>query len=174
MILPAVTIYHYIVNITSDSEHSLYHLSLTSVAPELTIPNGILVNSYSPSGVTKAVLCTSSGATGICQYPLVRSIYDKYFLPISLQNKSSAVVMVCDPVYLSEVNTHPVRTILLLHHDNGRRVRRCQRSHHSHLQHSVHFVPQFYSHGIQQKLPAGPWPSSLGLTTSVMHLAHSL
>ena len=66
---------------------------LTSVAPEFTIPNGILVNSYCPSGVTKAVLCTSSGATGVCQYPLVRSIFDKYFLPLSLRNKSSAVVM---------------------------------------------------------------------------------
>ena len=66
---------------------------LTSVAPEFTIPNGILVNSYCPSGVTKAVLCTSSGATGVCQYPLVRSIFDKYFLPLSLWNKSSAVVM---------------------------------------------------------------------------------
>ena len=60
---------------------------------KFTIPNGILVNSYCPSGVKKAVLCTSPGATGICQYPLVRSIFDKYFLPFSLQNKSSVVVM---------------------------------------------------------------------------------
>ena len=61
---------------------STIQITLTSVAPEFTIPDGILVNSYCPSGVTKAVLCTSSGATGICQYPLVRSIFDKYFLPL--------------------------------------------------------------------------------------------
>ena len=91
MILPAVTIYDNIVNVASDSR--IFLSPLTSVAPEFTIPNGILVNSYCLSGVTKAVLCTSSGATGICQYPLVRSIFDKYFLPLSLRNKSSAVVM---------------------------------------------------------------------------------
>ena len=83
MILPAVTIYDNIVNVTSDSGHSFQDLP----------KSGILTNSYCPSGVTKAVLCTSSGATGICQYPLVRSIFDKYFLPLSLRNKSSAVVM---------------------------------------------------------------------------------
>ena len=51
------------------------------------------MNSYCPSGViTKAVLCMSSSATGICQCPLVRSIFDKYFLPLSLRNRSFVVI----------------------------------------------------------------------------------
>ena len=29
----------------------------------------------------------------LCQYPFVRSFFHKYFFPLSLQNKSSAVVM---------------------------------------------------------------------------------
>ena len=41
-------------------------------------PNGICKNSYCPSGVTNTVLHTSSGATSICQYPLVKSILDRF------------------------------------------------------------------------------------------------
>ena len=83
------------VNITFNSGHfiPLSSVLLTSVANEFTIPNAILVNLYCTSGVTKAVLCTSSGATGICQYPLVRSFFDKYFLPLSLMNRSFSVVI---------------------------------------------------------------------------------
>ena len=42
---------------------------------------------------TKDILYISSGAAGICQYPLLRSIFDKFFLPVSLQNRSSAFGM---------------------------------------------------------------------------------
>ena len=44
------------------------------------------------SGVMKAVLCTSYGARGICQYPVIKSILDRYFLSLSHHNSSSAVV----------------------------------------------------------------------------------
>ena len=40
-----------------------------------------------------AVLYTFSGATGICQYPLVQLILDRYFLPLSRRNRPSAIVM---------------------------------------------------------------------------------
>src|SRR5690606_16910828 len=43
---------------------------LWKVAGALHSPNGITVNSYSPSWVTKAVLGISSGAILICQYPV--------------------------------------------------------------------------------------------------------
>ena len=36
-------------------------------------------NLYCPSGVTNPVLHTFSGATHICQYPLVRSVLDRCF-----------------------------------------------------------------------------------------------
>ena len=64
----------------------------------------------------------SSGATGICQYPLVKSIMDRYFLPLSCRNSSSAVVIDSRSTSVIVFNflksTHtPIRTILLLNHD---------------------------------------------------------
>ena len=55
-----------------------FFIPLTSVAPEFIIPKGIFRNSYEPSGVINAVLAMSASATGICQYPLLRSILAKY------------------------------------------------------------------------------------------------
>ena len=56
-------------------------------------PNRIRENSYCSSGVTNTVLYTSSGVTGIYQYPLVKSILDRYFLPLGRRNRSSAITV---------------------------------------------------------------------------------
>ena len=67
----------------------------TNVAPEFFIPKGIRRNSYVPSGVTNAVLNISSSATGICQYPLLRSIFEKNFDFPNCWKRSSEVFIGC-------------------------------------------------------------------------------
>ena len=109
-------------------------LELSSILrKEFTIPNCIHKSSYCPSGVTNAVLYTSSGATSICQcqYPFVKSILDMYFMTLSRQNRSSSVIMGSGStsVILFNFLTHSVRNIFLLNHD------------YSHFKHTVHFIP---------------------------------
>ena len=50
---------------------------------------GTTVHSYCPCWVRKAVLCRSSGWTCICQYPVLRSILEKYLAFPSLSKQSS-------------------------------------------------------------------------------------
>jgi hypothetical protein len=55
------------------------------VAGAFAKPNGILVNSNSPSGVTKAVfLAVFLRNWYLHQYPLARTNVEKYFAPASL------------------------------------------------------------------------------------------
>ena len=60
-----------------------------SIAVELIIPNGIFKNSYDPSGLTKTVFRISSSGMVIFQYPLLRSILEKYLSPFNFWIRSS-------------------------------------------------------------------------------------
>ena len=63
-------------------------IALSKVAGALQSPNGIVLNSYSPSLVEKAVFGLSSSSIGICQNPLAKSIVHKYLQPFRLPSVS--------------------------------------------------------------------------------------
>ena len=63
--------------------------NLWKVWPAFFNPKGILRNSHRPKGVMTAVFSTSLAATGICQYPFLRSMVVKTFIPSSLVDRSS-------------------------------------------------------------------------------------
>ena len=64
-------------------------MNLWKVWPAFFNPKGILRNSHSPKGVMTAILGTSVAATGICQYPFLRSMVENTFIPSSLVVRSS-------------------------------------------------------------------------------------
>jgi hypothetical protein len=59
-------------------------------AGAVTRPNGILVNSNKHFGVWKLALGLAASDNGSCQWPLDRSIREKYLYPANLANISSA------------------------------------------------------------------------------------
>ena len=120
MFFPAITLHHYVIYIAIDSRHLLE-------------PSGFWCHRYLP--------------ISFCQV---------YLPQVFLATKSSEQIFCCCHgfwVHFAGLvniwkSTHPIRTYLLLHHDDRQSIWRCPLSHHSHLQHTIHFVPQLLPHGI--------------------------
>ena len=62
-----------------------------NVAGAFTSPNGMVLNSYRPFFVLKAVFSLSSSLIGICQYPEARSNVVNHF-PFPIQSKVSSIL----------------------------------------------------------------------------------
>ena len=77
-----------------------------SVAPESQTAS-LRIHTVHPESQKLSYALLLAAAPSICQYPLVRSILDRYLLPLSHWNRSSAVVTGSGPLLcLSNFCTH--------------------------------------------------------------------